>query len=277
MISTVVKKTRGNWGAGILRFNQYCDSIGVPEEGRMPAPEILLCLFVANYGAGSVSNDCINGWLAGLHRWHQVNDTPWFGASRLVPEESRQPAHPPVTIEHIECLRAHLDLSNTFDSAVFAIATIAFYGYCRLGELTIPSRRAFNPSFHITRNCNIVWGVTRHASPCIPPNTPLFAWCKATKGWEPMTKEWFMNRCNDIFREHNLQTMDGHSFRIRGMTWLLLLGMNPWIIKVIGRWSSPAFLVYWCKIERILTDFISDTYQAVHTLSSHMSHFVLNL
>ncbi|KAF8574386.1 hypothetical protein K439DRAFT_1273641, partial [Ramaria rubella] len=157
MCSSVIKKTRGNWGTGILCFNQYCNSIGIPESGRMPAPEYLLCLFVANYGAGSVSDDCINSWLAGIHRWHQIHDTPWFGdralnltvkgASRLVLEDSRRPPQPPVSIQHIECLRAHLDLSNTFNSAVFAITTIAFY--------TIPSRNSFNPSFHIARDCNI--------------------------------------------------------------------------------------------------------------------------
>ncbi|KAF8585810.1 hypothetical protein K439DRAFT_1615689 [Ramaria rubella] len=195
MCSSVIKKTRGNWGVGILCFNQYCNSIGIPESGRMPAPEYLLCLFVANYGAGSVSDDCINS------------------ASRLVLEDSRRPPRPPVSIQHIECLRAHLDLSNTFNSVVFAITTIAFY--------TIPSRNSFNPSFHIARDCNITQGVAHHgrmfttihipwsktclskgddlhlidtqssSSPItalehhlsvnhtIPPNAPLFAWCMA--------------------------------------------------------------------------------------------------
>ncbi|KAF8573067.1 hypothetical protein K439DRAFT_1376608, partial [Ramaria rubella] len=105
----------------------------------------------------------------------------------------------------------------------------------------------------------------------------LFAWHTAADGWELMTKEWFMNRCNDIFRDHGLQIMDRHSFCIGGTTWLLLLGVDPWIIKVIGRWSSAAFLTYWCKIECILPNFISDAYQAVQTLSSCMSRFVSSL
>ncbi|KAF8587604.1 hypothetical protein K439DRAFT_1337715, partial [Ramaria rubella] len=196
------------------------------------------------------------------------------GALRLVPEESCRPTQPPVSIQHIECLHTHLDLSNTFDSSVFAIATIAFYGCCQLGELTIPSHHAFNPSFHATCKYKISWGVACHgrlfttihilwskthlgkgddlhlintqlssspisSSPIsalehhlvvnsnIPHNTPLFAWHTATDTWEPMTKEWFMNHCNNIFHEHHLQVMDGHSFRIGGTTWLLLLGVNP--------------------------------------------------
>ncbi|KAF8586875.1 hypothetical protein K439DRAFT_1646067 [Ramaria rubella] len=252
MCTSVVKKTRGNWG--------YCDSINVPEIGCMPAPKILLCLFFANCGAGAVSEDCINSWLAGLHRWHQIHDAPWFGAkamsltiqgaSRLVPEESRRPPRPPITIEHINCLHMHLDLSNTFDAAVFAIATIAFYGCndLHLIDTHLPSSPILALEHHLIVNQNI------------PLNAPLFAWRALTGNWEPMTKEWFIP----------LQTMDGHSFCIGGMTWLLLLG-------VIRHWSSVAFLLYWCKIERILPDFISDAYHSTHSISACMSRFVSNL
>ena len=45
--NSVVRRTREGWGAGLLCFNQYCDSINIPEEERMPAPEILLAMFVA--------------------------------------------------------------------------------------------------------------------------------------------------------------------------------------------------------------------------------------
>ncbi|KAF8585750.1 hypothetical protein K439DRAFT_1632415 [Ramaria rubella] len=74
-----------------------------------------------------------------------------------------------------------------------------------------------------------------------------------------MTKEWFMSRCNHVFKTHRLRVMDGHSFRIRGTTWLLLLGVD------------------WQKIERILPDFISDAYHSIHLISTRMSCFVLNL
>ncbi|KAF8573265.1 hypothetical protein K439DRAFT_1665860 [Ramaria rubella] len=181
MCVSVVKKTRGNWGAGVLCFNQYCDSINIPEEGRMPAPEILLCLFVANYGAGKVTSECITSWLAGIHRWHQIHDVPWFGDKalsltirgslyRLTTSLSCQTCsgllsetpRPPVTIQHIECLRNNLDLSNTFDAAVFAVATIAFFGCCQLGELTIPSKHTFDPTYHASRSCKVTRGVARH-------------------------------------------------------------------------------------------------------------------
>jgi len=48
----------------------------------------------------------------------------------------------------------------------------------------------------------------------------------------------------------------GHGFRIGGTTHLLLLGINPWIIMVQGRWSSQAFLGYWRQCEEILPLFM---------------------
>ena len=97
--NSVVRRTHEGWGAGLLRFNQYCDSINIPEEERMPAPEILLAMFVANCGAGNVSESCITTWLsgsllaclshliyrllAGLRCYHQMNNAPWLGGEIL--------------------------------------------------------------------------------------------------------------------------------------------------------------------------------------------------
>jgi hypothetical protein len=81
--SAAVKRRRENWGAGLLRFHQYCDSISIPEADRIPASERLLCLFVANCGAGKVSDSCISNWLAGLHRYHIIHDAPWHGNEAL--------------------------------------------------------------------------------------------------------------------------------------------------------------------------------------------------
>jgi len=95
----VTPKTREGWGAGLLRFNQYCDSISLPEEGRMPASELLLMLFIANCPAGKMSSSMVDKWLTSIHHGHQVMDAPWFGshllsqvnkgAGRLAPLDSR--------------------------------------------------------------------------------------------------------------------------------------------------------------------------------------------
>ena len=46
-LSSLEEKTRSNYGAGLLRFTQFCDAFSIPEELRMPAPEWLLAAFAA--------------------------------------------------------------------------------------------------------------------------------------------------------------------------------------------------------------------------------------
>lgn len=109
----------------------------------MPASELLLSSFIAN-AAGTVDN-----WLAGLHFWHTINGAQWHGKDmlartktgvcKLVPISSKRTKRPPVTIEHLYALRQGLDTTNSFDAAVWAVACVAFWSCCRLGELIIPS------------------------------------------------------------------------------------------------------------------------------------------
>jgi hypothetical protein len=51
------------------------------------------------------------------------------------------------------CLRQHLDLSNTLDSAVWATACLAWCACCRLGELLINNINEFSADHHVSRSC----------------------------------------------------------------------------------------------------------------------------
>jgi hypothetical protein len=66
MLASLDLKTRENYGAGLLRFAQYCDTHGIAEEKRCPASELLLSAFIASW-AGRISHSAVTGWLAGLH------------------------------------------------------------------------------------------------------------------------------------------------------------------------------------------------------------------
>ncbi|KAL1942665.1 hypothetical protein VTO73DRAFT_4905 [Trametes versicolor] len=148
--------TKKNYGAGLLRFTQFCDRLGIPESSRMPAPEPLIAAFVADF-AGSVRHDTISGWLSGLAVWHSINGAEWHGGKMLAftkkgakkVEPPPLPKRPPVTLEHVHALFTGLRLDDTFDAAVFAVACVAFWGCRRLGELTIPSRGGFDRRKHI--------------------------------------------------------------------------------------------------------------------------------
>jgi len=323
--SSIKPKSLGNYAAGLVRFTKFCDNLGIPEQDRMPASENLLSLFVATRGAGSVGEGAMKNWLQGLELWHTLNGAPWNGRAELkrvlkgstnfTPDSSFRPKRDPVTIEHLRALRKHLDLSDTFDAAVWAIACIAFWCCCRLGELLLDSANDFDPRFHVSRSTTINRGTTvsgvKYAkfhipssktkgrkgddinitdSDCItsaiealenhliinaavPGEAPLFAWESADGSYRPMTREWFMSRCNEIWQIEGLGSLLGHGFRIGGTTHLLLLGVDPTIVMALGRWTSKAFLAYWRQCEQILAMFIGFSLDSRSSVIQIMSNF----
>ncbi|CDO73727.1 hypothetical protein BN946_scf185015.g55 [Trametes cinnabarina] len=319
-------RTRKNYGAGLLRFTQFCDHENIPEDCRMPVSELLLAAFVAHY-AGSVRHDTIRGWLSGLAAWQTINGAQWHGNKFLdymkKGTKKIEPAplikRPPVTLEHMHALFTGLSLSNSFDVAVFAVTTAAFWGCRRLGELVIPSRNGFDVDKHVISAVmigvrilpsgiryavfHIPWTkttkrdgtdvvLTANSDPTdpvtallhhrtinrdVPAGAPLFSFIThgTVEGWAPMTRTWFLERCNEVWLEAGLNALSGHCFRIGGATELLLRGTHPDIVATQGGWKSRAFLDYWRKIESILPLFILSTFDQSRTqlLSNSMDQF----
>src|SRR5882724_10191911 len=127
--------------ASLSRFTKFCDNFSIPESDHMPASEFILSSFVTTRGAGSVGKSAIKSWLLGVELWHRINGAPWHGgaelarcvegAVKLAPVSSHRAKCDPVTIEHICSLHRNLDLTNSFDIAMFAITCIAFWCCCR--------------------------------------------------------------------------------------------------------------------------------------------------
>jgi hypothetical protein len=157
----LVDPTKSNYGAGVLRFNQYCDKRRIPERLCMPVSDILLSGFIGEH-AGKVSGDTIKAWLSGIHMWHILHGAPWCcndsprvtlarRAAKVEGSGKRRPQRAPITIEHMQKLHDSLDFSIPFHCTIWALAFITFWGCRRLGELTIPSAAKFNPKFHAIR------------------------------------------------------------------------------------------------------------------------------
>ena len=133
-------KALGNYAAGLLRFTRFCDDLSIAEDLRMPAPEWLLSAFVTTRGAREVGKGTLSAWLLGLQLWHNVNNAPWHGgthlkralqgASQATPPSSKKSKQLPITLWHLQSLRHHLTLSNTFDAAVFATVCVSFWCQC---------------------------------------------------------------------------------------------------------------------------------------------------
>jgi hypothetical protein len=157
--------SKSTYGAGLLRFNQFCDRWQISEGARMPASYALLCAFIGNH-KGSTSGKTIKSWLSGIRAWHLSNHAPWYGDDKWVQMarisankegyRHKRPLRAPVSIEHLLALRRAITASNHFHVAIWAVALVTFFGCRRLGETTVSSLSSFNPSLHVLRSAKYV-------------------------------------------------------------------------------------------------------------------------
>jgi hypothetical protein len=153
--------TKNTYGAGPLRFTQFCDTWQIAEEDRMPASYALLCAFIGEH-KGKQHGNTIRSWMAGIRSWHVVNHAPWYGDDEWVKlartsankegTHHKRPLRAPVSVEHLSALRRVISLSNTFHAAVWAVALCAFFGCRRLGEVVITSNASFDKKYHVLRS-----------------------------------------------------------------------------------------------------------------------------
>jgi hypothetical protein len=72
----------------------------------------------------------------------------------------------------------------------------------------------------------------------------------------PLTKPAFIKRLATAARQAGLEPLQGHGIRIGATLFYLLLGLPIEAMKVMGRWSSDAFLRYLRKHAQVLTPLI---------------------
>ena len=198
---------------------------------------------------------------------------------------------PPITIPMLRALRATLDLSNTFDACIWAMACCAFWGMMRFGEVSVKSRKDFDGAKHLKRS-DAFMGYDldgkRYAQLDLPSaktaaageiqsvyvvpqsdlcpiealtnmakvtpagaSDPLFSWTDKTGTIRPMVKDKVLAHINAILQAWGWGTAFGHSFRIGGASFYLAQGKNPEHIRIAGRWKSLAYQVYIRSFELI--------------------------
>ncbi|KII86881.1 hypothetical protein PLICRDRAFT_114194 [Plicaturopsis crispa FD-325 SS-3] len=190
------------------------------------------------------------------------------------------PPRPPVTSDMLVILAQELDLSSPLDVCVLAAATSSLWGQARLGELFSPWANSFDGGYIPLRSSlggpttedgsrplHLPWTKTRKAAGDVimicrqngasdpvdalerhllvnnpPANIPLFSY-KSEAGFTCLTRKRLLLVCNRIWEKHGFVRIQGHCLRIGGTTELLMRGVNPEIVKSMGRWSSDAFLL----------------------------------
>ncbi|KAG1889109.1 uncharacterized protein F5891DRAFT_965527 [Suillus fuscotomentosus] len=152
--------TREAYGSGLLVYHVFCDARGVPENQRGLVSSLLLLSFIATC-MGMYSGKTLENYLYGVRAWHVLHGLAWLGgseeimsalegASCLAPPHSKRPKCHPFTLAIILRLRSALDLTVPLDVAVYACLVTSFFTLARLGELTVRSLSAFDPSLYTT-------------------------------------------------------------------------------------------------------------------------------
>jgi len=185
--SALAPATRSTYGAGLLRFTQFCDSWKINEQDRMPASAALIAAFVAQC-IGAYSGKTVNSWLAGLRSWHIMNRAPWHGDDNWVHlarttankqgTAFKRPLRAPVSLEHLRVLRRNLDITSSFHAAVWATALVTLFGCRRLGETTVKALANFNPALHVTHDAPVSFRQLPNGSTSASIHIP---WTKTTK------------------------------------------------------------------------------------------------
>ena len=214
------------------------------------------------------------------------------GLTIFPPPSSKRKKRLPYTPEIITKLRQHLKLNDPFDAAVFACLTTCFYAAAQVAEFVVPRLDAFSPSQHIIpaslqvdnnldglevtvlhlphtkaaplEGEDMFW--SSHPGPTdpyatlnnhlqvnhSPDNTHLFAY--QHKGQlRPLTKPAFIKCLASAACDTGLEPLQGHGIRIGATLIYLLHGLPIEAMKVMGCWSSDAFLRYLRKHAQILT------------------------
>lgn len=316
------------YGAGLRKYHLFCDIFSVPERDRLPASFELLHSFAlwavsdpdpkdpilsapSDIRFEPVSVGVARKYLSAVRAWHIAQGWPpplsdshhsrinWsLRGLENMHGGRRKPLRPPVTLAMLTALKATLSLSDSFDACIWAMASCAFFGMMRFGEVSVTSRAAFRPSKHLTR-AHAFFGVDMRGSPyarldlpsaktarigeiqsvflneqgslcplaalhnlaqIVPAlsDDPLFSWRDSKGDIRPMAKIRALERINSILMAWGWGTTFGHSFRIGGASFYLAKKVEPEIVRIAGRWKSLAYETYIRAFEQISSQHLAN-------------------
>ncbi len=169
----LASSTRKSYSTGqrsYLDFARLHPAYCAPDGGLLPATQRGVMEWTASLGARGLQPKTIKAYLASLRSLHVDADLPFTacesplvqrllrGIKRCHGERDRNPKLP-ITLYILRQLCSVLEESSApYDNIIRAAVTLAYAGFLRCGEFTVPTRDSvFNPAIHLARGAVKFW------------------------------------------------------------------------------------------------------------------------
>lgn len=291
LVEGLASSTRSTYASGQRRFLDFCRQLGRlgPDGSPCPVDEWTLCLFVTHL-AQSVQHATIKVYLSAVRALHieQGFPDPLVDCLRLQrvlrgirrSQGDSKVARHPVTDYTLLAIFKFMDLSTHDHCMLWAACNLAYFGFLRSSEFTVPNLASYSQEVHLSL-AGIA--IDSHVAP-----TCLRISLKASKT-DPFRKGCFIhigkgsyplcaiqslvaylairgNRDGPLFLFQDGRplsrasltdwlrktlclagipgTFSSHSFRIGAATVAARNGVPDHLIQALGRWSSSAYQLY---------------------------------
>ena len=283
-----------SYQAGQKRYLSFCDAVQRP---AVPTSEETLMMFASHLAKGSLSHQTIKVYLSAVRNLHVTEGRHSDYTEALTPrlervlkgikKESTNCNPPqirlPSTLNIMQSIRRVLATAPEDHNNImmWAACSLAFSGFLRSSEFTVPSQSEYDPAAHLSPSDVSVDNVfepslvyvtikqsktdpyRKGATVCLAKAAnelcPVLALLPylALRGDQPgplfilqdltfLTRSKFTARLREILREAGIDDSKyaSHSFRSGAATTAAEVGISEVHIKMLGRWESDAYQVY---------------------------------
>ena len=286
--------TRSTYAAGQQRYTAFCRSISVHP---IPATEQILLFFATHLATTNISHATIKVYLSAIRQLHVAQGSLQYFNQQLTPrlqqtlkgiqktQTATNPPRPrlPITVDimqDIKHLLLHKPQSYTI-TMIWAACCLAFFGFLRVSEFTIPAQDQYDQSCHLSFNdvsldsrdnpqmlkvsikqsktdpfrkgVNIYLGATGHSLCPIRGILPYLTLRGSRRGplflledGRGLTRQLFSTSLDNLLSELKRDTRNysTHSFRIGAATSAKTANIPDTFIKMMGRWRSDVYQRY---------------------------------
>ena len=286
--------TQRAYKSGQNRFLAFCRQANYK---AVPASETVLCHFVSYLAEQKLKHKTIKVYLSAIRFLHisEGAGDPFHpsldrlqytlrGIKRVEAySKTERRERLPISPNILRKVKAVWEASGSDPDIVmlWAACCLAFFGFLRIGEMTVPGDTAYDPSAHLSRS-DIA--VDNPSTPAVirvtikqsktdpfrkgvdlflgktasdlcpvaamlnylvvrgPVEGPLFRF----RDGRPLTRQRFVGAVREALAKAgiNQDKYSGHSFRIGAATTAASKGLEDSMIKTLGRWRSLAYLQY---------------------------------